>query len=566
MLWGKFCKKLSEKYNVHIDKLGGYHSRLNGIVIENITISKKRISIDVENLEIKFFKRKSTWMIIQCKQVTLRSRSCSDSPTTGNPSEKPIQVINLHNSIGHFISEIYQRIFSYCILTIRCFKVQRAETDFFDVREVSIHNSRIYGEIKNIAGKFFSTYVIRCMIRPDTVNYTLRRVDLKSSDVWSFSKSSGKISWIGDRQVSISNHARESFVAHPMVCSERIQIAQLNTYLSIDIAENGITLNGDSHIKVNDVVCNMSSQYDTKDSDFISLTLLANFTPEAIIALIPTLKMQQLSKLRSTGSVGLRIMFAYLRSNPLSYSFKLDYDTENFAINDPGVQLDYLNADFKTSALTDQDKMSQNDIHVKTHCDFDKALFSKVIQFTEDPNFYKHIGVDPHFLGRAIAINLSQRKFVKGASTITMQLVKNLFLDSNKNLVRKVEEMILTLLIENYFKVPKDRILEIYLQIISFAPNVYGIREATNFYFEKDIMKLTLMEALVLSYIIPRPNFFLDALKEKSIQLDRNLSAHIKHYFPFFYKQDIDKEFSQKNDTIFFNKQIGPFYLKNLNI
>src|SRR5690606_33858207 len=95
----------------------------------------------------------------------------------------------------------------------------------------------------------------------------------------------------------------------------------------------------------------------------------------------------------------------------------------------------------------------------------------KLIALTEDPNFYKHNGIDSYFVGVAIVKNIINKKFVKGASTITMQLAKNLFLTNKKSPVRKFEEVVLAWLMENSFNLSKNRILEIYLNIIEFGEN-----------------------------------------------------------------------------------------------
>ncbi|GHV40021.1 hypothetical protein FACS1894179_05870 [Bacteroidia bacterium] len=149
---------------------------------------------------------------------------------------------------------------------------------------------------------------------------------------------------------------------------------------------------------------------------------------------------------------------------------------------------------------------------------------------TEDPLFWSHKGIAPDFIGLAIASNLKERKIARGASTITMQLIRNLFLTHDRNLLRKAEESILALLLENYYKIDKQTIMELYMNVIEFAPDIYGLYDASLFYFDKKYTKLTLIEIITLTYIIPRPKHFYEALIQESSQLKRNLYTHIISY------------------------------------
>ena len=89
-----------------------------------------------------------------------------------------------------------------------------------------------------------------------------------------------------------------------------------------------------------------------------------------------------------------------------------------------------------------------------------------------------------------------------------MQLVKNLYLKQYKTVARKVEEMIITWLIEENRLIPKERMYEIYLNIIEWGPGIYGAEEASRFYFNKGASELSLSEAIYLACIVPRPKKF----------------------------------------------------------
>lgn len=123
----------------------------------------------------------------------------------------------------------------------------------------------------------------------------------------------------------------------------------------------------------------------------------------------------------------------------------------------------------------------------------------------EDPSFYSHEGFVPKAIRASIATNFKEKAFKRGGSTISMQLVKNVFLDREKTLARKIEEMLLVWLIEHNDIVSKDRMFEVYLNIIEWGGNVYGIGEASRYYFLKKPSQLSVGESIFLASIVPRP-------------------------------------------------------------
>jgi hypothetical protein len=122
---------------------------------------------------------------------------------------------------------------------------------------------------------------------------------------------------------------------------------------------------------------------------------------------------------------------------------------------------------------------------------------------TEDGAFYKHHGFNHAAIRSSVAANLKARRFVRGASTITMQLAKNLFLSREKTLSRKIEEVILTDYLEQAFR--KDDMMELYLNVIEFGPDVYGVTRAAEHYFGRKPEELSLPECFFLASIMPSP-------------------------------------------------------------
>ena len=107
-----------------------------------------------------------------------------------------------------------------------------------------------------------------------------------------------------------------------------------------------------------------------------------------------------------------------------------------------------------------------------------------------------------------------------------MQLIKNLWLNKEKTASRKLEEALIVWMIENERLISKERMFELYLNIIEWGPHVYGAAQASHFYFNKDVDKLTLNEAIFMASIIPRPKKFFWYFDK-----DRNLKPFLNDYY-----------------------------------
>lgn len=122
---------------------------------------------------------------------------------------------------------------------------------------------------------------------------------------------------------------------------------------------------------------------------------------------------------------------------------------------------------------------------------------------TEDGSFFRHHGFNHTAIRQSLVANVKARKFVRGASTITMQLAKNLFLVREKTLSRKLEEIVLADYLEQVFR--KDDLIELYFNVVEFGPDVYGITQAASHYFGRTPLELDLSECLFLASILPSP-------------------------------------------------------------
>ncbi|MGZ3711721.1 MAG: transglycosylase domain-containing protein, partial [Bdellovibrionota bacterium] len=134
----------------------------------------------------------------------------------------------------------------------------------------------------------------------------------------------------------------------------------------------------------------------------------------------------------------------------------------------------------------------------------------KAIVLTEDQRFLEHGGIDPRGILRSIYVNLRSGSYVQGASTITQQLARNIYLSRERTITRKLKEVVVSILLE--LKFSKDEILEKYLNEVYFGQSgsiaVHGVSEAAKFYFDKSLDDLTIAEQALLAGIVKGPFYY----------------------------------------------------------
>ncbi|MDZ7292081.1 MAG: monofunctional biosynthetic peptidoglycan transglycosylase [candidate division KSB1 bacterium] len=143
-------------------------------------------------------------------------------------------------------------------------------------------------------------------------------------------------------------------------------------------------------------------------------------------------------------------------------------------------------------------------------------LLQKAVIISEDDTFYQHDGINYEMMKEAFRVNLEKGRYVRGASTITMQLARNAFLHKRKTLLRKIRELILARRLEK--NLSKRRILELYLNVVEWGEGIYGAEAASRYYFGKSAAHLNLAEATLLASMLPNPKYFDPFKRLKSVQ------------------------------------------------
>lgn len=146
--------------------------------------------------------------------------------------------------------------------------------------------------------------------------------------------------------------------------------------------------------------------------------------------------------------------------------------------------------------------------------DISKAAIGAVI-VSEDWSFFSHEGFDAEQLKEAIKEDFAERRFARGASTLTMQVVKNVFLSQEKSLWRKFKELILAVRLDRH--VSKRKILETYFNMAEWGEGIYGIGPAAHHYFSKSPSQLTPREAAFLAMLLPSPKKYSQSFRSKKL-------------------------------------------------
>jgi len=166
----------------------------------------------------------------------------------------------------------------------------------------------------------------------------------------------------------------------------------------------------------------------------------------------------------------------------------------------------------------------------------------------EDAEFYKHKGIKPKSIARAILVNLGALQFSQGGSTITQQVVKNSILTNEKKISRKIKEWVLALKLEKVLT--KEQILEMYLNEAPYGGSIYGVEEASQAYFDKSANNVTLAEAAYLAALPQAPTFYSPYGKNKT-ELDKRKDLVLKKMLENGYITEKQRAAAEKEVVLF---------------
>ncbi len=230
---------------------------------------------------------------------------------------------------------------------------------------------------------------------------------------------------------------------------------------------------------------------------------------QSMLDSVPKGLVPRLQGMRMAGSFALKGKASF-DTGHLDRGFVLDWDTSNtcrVTEAPPEINVQRFRQAFTRTTYDPQGRPQPLETGPGTAPWVSLGAISKFMEVavltTEDGGFHRHHGFDQEAIRNSIRENLRKHKFVRGASTISMQLAKNLYLDRGKNLSRKLQEAILTMYLEQ--ELTKEQMIELYFNVVEFGPMIYGIGPAARYYFDAPASELSLGQALYISSIMPNP-------------------------------------------------------------
>ncbi len=311
---------------------------------------------------------------------------------------------------------------------------------------------------------------------------------------------------------------------HHFISDKVIPIDHAAFALDITLLPQVIEIDSTSTLQLNNFSIHPYFHYEKAEKPHLTFIIdEKNRNANQLFEAMPDELFQVIPELNVSGNLDFNVLFDCDFSNidSLKFDFNIHSADNSFSLgNDIGI-ITRFNESFEYTFYN-------NNIPERTFivgpenpnfCPFENIppYLTKAILISEDPSFFSHRGFIKVSIRSAMIADLKSNRMIRGGSTITMQLVKNLFLNRKKLLSRKFEEMFLVWMIEDKHLISKERMFEIYVNIIEWGPNVNGINEAAKFYFNKKPMELTLSECMYLASLIRAPKHYVNTLDETGI-------------------------------------------------
>ncbi|SEL74678.1 biosynthetic peptidoglycan transglycosylase [Parapedobacter koreensis] len=323
-------------------------------------------------------------------------------------------------------------------------------------------------------------------------------------------------------------------VNHWRIAQKDVAVPDAHIDAEVIVGNNYVELSNESTVTVKKLQIHPYVRYTTSPSKTYAVALE---TPEMeaqdLFDAFPAGLFESLDGIRVSGNIQYKLEAFLDSSNPDSVQFSSKMEQEDFKVNAWGkANIPKINTTFVYTPYEEEKPVRDIVVGPENPNFIPIAEISPNLKHavltTEDPSFFSHHGFVEDAIRSSIAINYKEKAFKRGGSTISMQLVKNVFLNRNKTIVRKLEEILIVWLMESTRAVSKERMYEVYLNIIEWGRNVYGISEAARYYFSKHPSQLTLGESIYLASIVPRPKTGL-----YSFDYDGRLKPYISPYFNY---------------------------------
>lgn len=451
-------------------------------------------NLDTRNLEVTLYHKKSGgWEFPEL-------RKSSAHPVSGTESEEGPINLNVNNLTVNFRTEKSTTSHSYRKMKAR---IDRRRGD--GSLEVKSDDESFHLSVERESGEFtLKADSFRLAILSSFLGDTIPLDDVYINACGQGSTEKGKeMSFSVSGNVAHSRQ-RKSFLP-PLEAKANIlefNVTGRKNDSSISLRNGQISLGGET-LFVNGWLSHVNNPVIKMVFSFpeFSIGKALNSLPKSFHPDLPDLKID--------GRVAGKFYFFIDMERPhsLEYRFEGKYEPVKILSLGSKIKVNTLKSPFRHTVRTPKGKkitflVGENNPQYVSLEDIPQSMISAVIT-AEDGGFFSHKGFSQRAIKDAFAENLEAGRIVRGASTISMQVAKNLFLTRKRTFSRKFEETFITMALEQ--NLSKERIMEIYLNIIEWGDGIYGIGPAASFYFNKPPRNLKPVESAFLASIIARP-------------------------------------------------------------
>ena len=329
---------------------------------------------------------------------------------------------------------------------------------------------------------------------------------------------------------------------HQGIADKEIKIDSASFLLNVELEQEKIEIQHGSLLALNGFAIHPYFLYEKNAEKRVVFALNErDMDVEKLVQALPKDIFQMITRMGLSGKLDFAILFDCDFANPESLKFNFELASPQLNIPPSGRKMiTRLEEDFNYDCVLNDIVYKQIEVSEKNpkFVKFDNIPFylMHAILVCEDPSFFRHNGILQSTLRESMVTNLKKKEYKRGGSTLSMQFVKNVFLHKKKLITRKIEEIVLVWLIEENRLLTKERMFEIYVNVIEWAPLVYGLHDAADFYFRKTPDMLNFGECVYLATLIRSPKKY-----DKTIAKDGELTENRRTEMNFIVQRMTDR-------------------------
>ncbi len=300
---------------------------------------------------------------------------------------------------------------------------------------------------------------------------------------------------------------------HRRIALEDVKMEKAALDFQFNVGTDYVEMDSSTVLTYNKLSLNPYLLYKRAGAKQLTFKINNEFSSQDFFSSLPDGLFTNFEGIKTEGNLKLFIDFFVDMKQPDSLKFDMSLTGKDFKVTKYGVtDFAMINGPFTFTAYENDNPMKSfvvgDDNPEFTVLSDISTYLKESVLISENGGYYFTSGFDIGSLRLALIDDIKQKRFVRGGSTIEMQLVRNVFLNKNKTMARKIEELIIVWLMQTGNLCSSDRMFEVYLNVAEWGPGIYGIFEASEYYFKKLPSQLSPAESIFLASILPRPKWF----------------------------------------------------------